>query len=86
MVIAYTWAALGPDSAGLPVALGISGRLSDARKAAAEVVESGRAFLGDVTEVCFVLGADLDRHYMPSGRWWHGRLDSRGRMRWFQGV
>lgn len=86
VVIAYQWAALGPDPAELPVMLGISDSISRAQAAAAQAVESGQAWLAHVTEVRRMMGADLGSHYVPCGRWWHGRLDRHGHIRWFSGY
>lgn len=79
----YSWTLLTRKPGDSPYMVGITDDLARARRAAEPHLVSGKAFLCHIEQVRYAMTAfDMSSCYARTGRYWVGRLTSRGRVTW----
>jgi hypothetical protein len=79
----YLWTLLTGEPGDSPYMLGITDDLTHARRVAEPYLESGKARLCYIEQTRFAMTvADMDSCYAPVGRYWSGKLNRGGRVRW----
>jgi hypothetical protein len=79
----YLWTLIGHDTSQGEVLSGVSPDLAEVLRTAEPPLRDGRGFVCRVLEVVPRLSVfDLGAIHVPTGREWHGRLDSAGGIHW----
>jgi hypothetical protein len=79
----YLWALIGHDASETEVASGVGPDLAEVLRAAEPPLREGQGTACRVLEVVPRLSVpDLGAIHVPTGREWHGRLDSAGGICW----